>query len=243
MRLSAQLIERTRLTRCDRAAMLELMQGHYANVQPDVFARDLEEKRWVILVREPGGRLCGFSTQTLIETVVSGEPLRTLFSGDTIIDREHWGDPALSHAWGQFALTLIDRLQDVPLYWFLLSQGFRTYRFLPLFFQEFYPRHDIESPDWVQAITASIAETRYGAAYDSAAGVVRSHPQQYRLRTGIGDLTGSRLRDPHVCFFGERNPQHHRGDELCCLAPLTRENFTRAAYRVIGAPEPALELA
>ena len=28
------------------------------------------------------------------------------------------------------------------------------------------------------------------------------------------------------------------GDELCCLAPLTRANFTRAAYRVIG-PEPA----
>ena len=27
------------------------------------------------------------------------------------------------------------------------------------------------------------------------------------------------------------------GDELCCLAPLSRANFTPAAYRVIG-PEP-----
>ena len=242
MRLSARLVERTRLTRRDRAAMLELMQRHYVNVQPAVFARDLEEKRWVIFVCEPSGRLCGFSTQTLIETTVAGEPLRALFSGDTIIDRQHWGDPALSHAWGQFALTLIDRLTDAPLYWFLLSQGFRTYRFLPLFFREFYPRHDAGTPEWVQGIVTAIAESRYGAAYDSKAGVVRSHPQQYRLRTGVGDLTASRLRDPHVCFFTERNPQHHAGDELCCLAPLTRENFTRAAYRVIGAPEPALEL-
>jgi hypothetical protein len=39
-----------------------------------------------------------------------------------------------------------------------------------------------------------------------------------------------------VRFFIERNPGHARGDELCCLAPLTRENFTRAAYRTIGPP-------
>jgi hypothetical protein len=235
-------MERIRLTRRVRAEMLELMQRHYVNVQPEVFARDLEEKRWVILVHEPGGRLCGFSTQTLLEFEIAGEPMRSLFSGDTIIDRQHWGDPALSHAWGQFALTLIDRLPDAPLYWFLLSQGFRTYRFLPLFFHEFYPRYDVQSPGWVQSTIASIAEARYGVSYDSVAGVVRSHPQQYRLRSGVGELTEHRLHDPHVRFFAERNSQHHAGDELCCLAPLTRENFTRAAYRVIGVPEPALEL-
>jgi len=40
-----------------------------------------------------------------------------------------------------------------------------------------------------------------------------------------------------VRFFVERNPGHACGDELCCLAPLTRANFTPAAHRVIG-PEP-----
>jgi hypothetical protein len=45
-----------------------------------------------------------------------------------------------------------------------------------------------------------------------------------------------RLRDPFVRFFVERNPGHARGDALCCLAPLTRANFTPAAYRVIGLP-------
>ena len=53
----------------------------------------------------------------------------------------------------------------------------------------------------------------------------------------IVPLTRERLRDPHVRFFAERNPGHTRGDELCCLAPLTRAAFTSAAYRVIG-PEP-----
>jgi hypothetical protein len=55
-------------------------------------------------------------------------------------------------------------------------------------------------------------------------------------------VTVERLRDPHVCFFLARNPGHASGDELCCLAPLTRANFTPAAYRVIGAEPVALEV-
>ena len=59
------------------------------------------------------------------------------------------------------------------------------------------------------------------------------------LHAGIADVTEGRLHDPQVRFFVRSNPGHERGDELCCLAPLGRANFTRAAYRVIG-PEPAL---
>jgi hypothetical protein len=223
--------------------MLALMQQHYENVQPAVFARDLSEKRWAIVVHEPAsGRLCGFSTQTILEAESEGGLIRALFSGDTIIDREYWGDPALSHVWGQFALALIDRYDDAPLYWFLLSQGYRTYRFLPLFFHEFYPRYEAEAPRWASIVLAALAGRRYPATFDAAAGIVRSHPSQYRLRAGVGDLSPERLRDPHVRYFAERNPGHATGDELCCLAPLSRENFTRAAYRVIGQAETALEL-
>ena len=54
------------------------------------------------------------------------------------------------------------------------------------------------------------------------------------LRDDIAPITAERLTDPHVRFFVERNSGHAQGDELCCLAPLTRANFTPAAYRVIG---------
>ena len=73
--------------------------------------------------------------------------------------------------------------------------------------------------------------------YDAADGVIRATPGQYRLRSGVADVTPERLRDPHVRFFHACNPGHTRGDELCCLAPLTQANFTPAAYRAIG-PEP-----
>ena len=75
----------------------------------------------------------------------------------------------------------------------------------------------------------------------SDAGVIRAGPRQYRLREGWRMSRRSACAIRTCASFRQRNPGHERGDELCCLAPLTRANFTPAAYRVIG-PEPvALE--
>lgn len=235
-RLEGHLLAVGELDGADRDAMFALMQRHYANVRREVFERDLDEKRWVIQVRESGrGTLRGFSTQTLVSLPSAGRPIRALFSGDTVVDRRFWGDRALVQLWGQLALRLIDRYGG-ELYWFLLSKGYRTYRFLPLFFHEFYPRHDRRSPAELRERLDALAEAKFGAAYDRERGVLPAGPAQYRLRAGLGEIRHARLADPHVRFFAERNPGHPRGDELCCLAPLARENFTPAAYRVIGEP-------
>jgi hypothetical protein len=238
MKLIAKLVEVAEVTPRQRDEMFASMDHHYDNVHRHLFEADLTQKRWVILIRDPASeRLCGFSTQTLHEAKVGGRPVKALFSGDTIIRRECWGDHALSHMWGRLALALIDAHPGEELYWFLISQGYKTYRFLPIFFHEFYPRHDGPTPDQVRAIIDALACGRYPEAYDAMNGVIQASPLQYRLRAGLADVTPERLHDPHIRFFHARNPGHARGDELCCLAPLTRANFTPAAYRVIG-PEP-----
>src|SRR5689334_14232692 len=100
MRLAARLIEVADLTARQRDAMFALMDRHFANVHRHVFEADLAEKRWVILIRDPATeQLCGFSTQVLLDVVAAGRRRKVLFSGDTIISREHWGDRALSHVW------------------------------------------------------------------------------------------------------------------------------------------------
>ena len=91
---------------------------------------------------------------------------------------------------------------------------------------------------WARAVIDALARHKFAASYDARVGVIRGGAGKDRLRAGVGDLTAERLRDPHVGFFAARNPGHANGDELCCVAPLTRANFTAAAYRVIG-PEPA----
>jgi hypothetical protein len=216
--------------------MYELMDQHYVNVLPETFEADLAEKQWAILLQDPvTDEVCGFSTQRLLTVDAGGVPVTALFSGDTIVAREKWGESALPHVWGRLALSLIDEHSGGPLYWFLISKGYKTYRFLPLFFREFYPRFDRATTRQARTIIDALAASRWPELYDSAAGVIRATPTKDRLRPGIADVSDARLRDAHVRFFLERNPRFADGDELCCLAPLTRENFTPAAWRVIGA--------
>lgn len=238
MKLQGFLVPAASITQQQRAAMFRLMDQHYENMTWDGFVADLAEKHWVIMLRDPQTEaLCGFSTQMLIDVEVEGRPIRALFSGDTIVAREHWGDTALSHIWGRLALTLIDTLGTGELYWFLISKGYKTYRFLPLFFHEFFPRVEQATPQWARRAINALAGYKYADAYDPLTGVVRASADKDRLRPGVAELTDERMRDPHIRFFAERNPGHAHGDELCCLAPLTRSNFTRAAYRVIGAEQ------
>jgi hypothetical protein len=237
MRLQSRLVRRAEIPPAQRDAMFGLMDRHYENVRRDAFEDDLDEKDWVIQVHDPAtGALCGFSTQMLLHTPCAGRPVTALFSGDTVIAREHWGDSALARAWGRLALRLMDDYPDRELYWFLLSKGYKTFRFLPVFFHDFAPHPDRPTPTDRRRVIDALARRKYPDDYDSTTCVVRTREGRDRLRPGLADVTPERLRDPFVRFFVQRNPGHAQGDELCCLAPLTRENFTPAAHRVIGAP-------
>lgn len=236
MRLRGQLLPIAELSLPQRQAMLDLMTRYYANVSPEKFHADLAEKHWVILLWDRrNGQLCGFSTQGLYPAEVAGQQVLTLFSGDTIVRPEHWGDVALAHIWGRLAISLIDRHPQTRLYWFLIAKGFRTYRFLPVFFHEFYPRYDLPTPPSAAELLNVLGRGRFASVYDATTGLLRANAAKDYLKPGVSDLTAERLADPHVRYFAQRNPGHARGDELCCLAPLTRENFTRAAWRVIEA--------
>src|ERR1700722_2157889 len=222
MRLSGRLLAVSDLSVADRDSMLDLMQRHYVQVEPSRFLADLAEKHWVIQVIDPStNRLCGFSTQMLLEVAVDGRRIHSLFSGDTIVDRRHWGDPVLSHVWGRLALSLIDQLRGRELYWFLISQGYRTYRFLPVFFRAFYPRTATETPRSMKQILDALAGHKFAERYDSELGIVRANADHYRLRNDLAEVTSGRRNDPHVDYFLRRNSGHSNGDELCCLAPLT----------------------
>jgi hypothetical protein len=234
--LTANVIAIPDLSSDQRDEMLDLMNRYYEGVDREYFHADLDEKHWVIhIVDRVTGHLCGFSTQMMLDADVAGRPIRALFSGDTIIDHQHWTHNPLAQVWGRLVLTLIDDNPGAEMYWFLISKGYRTYRFLPVFFRDFYPRFDESTPTSLIQVIDAFGESKFPADYDANGGIIRANRQGYHLRQGVSDITESRLRDPHIHFFADKNPRHAQGDELCCVAPLTRENFTRAAYRVIGA--------
>jgi hypothetical protein len=224
MKLASQTIAVSELRPQSVVQMRQLMQANYEGVGEEQFLADLQAKQWVILLYEED-RLCGFSTQTLFDYRHEDRPIRILFSGDTIIDKRHWGSLALPVAWGRLMLSLQAGCPRTDLYWLLTSKGYKTYRFLPVFFHEFYPSYTVATPAFEASLVRSVAAQRFGARFDAASGVLRAEPGAQRLRQGVAELDEKRLRDPHVAFFQQQNPGHARGDELVCLARFHPDNL------------------
>ena len=226
--------------------MFALMDSHYDGMSRTVFDDDLREKQWVILVEDSlSGRLAGFSSLMVISVEVEGVTHRAVFSGDTIINKDAWGQQQLFQVSGWFLRTLMEACPDESLYWFLITKGYKTYRFLPVFFQEFYPRFDCPTPLNIQQLIDALGRVVGGANFDGRHGIIRACETSYRLRPGMAEIEPSRLNDPHVQYFVSRNPAHLQGDELCCVAPLHLDNFTRVAFRAMGPrpPQSVLEQA
>lgn len=231
--MRSRLVRREDLTPAERESMLALLDAHFLGVAPERFAADLAEKNWALLLEEDG-RLQGFSTLLIYETVPpGGEPVTVVYSGDTIVERGAWNTAALPKSWIAAVRTLRERHRRGRLWWLLLTSGFRTYRFLPVFWREFWPRHDAPAPPGVRSLLDFLAAERFGPLYLPDRGIVR-FPEPQVLRDGFDEVPEGRLADPHVAFFLETNPGWVRGDELVCLTEIAEGNLTAAGRRMWG---------
>lgn len=223
---------RTELTASARDEMFGLLACHFEGVTRAQFERDLAEKSWVILLRRDA-RLVGFSTLLAYGSCFENELVSVVCSGDTIVAPEAWGSTGLARSWIACVNQLREHYPAGKYYWLLLTSGFRTYRFLPVFWREFHPRFDVLMPPERKRLLDHLARERFGAQYDSARGVVRfTQPQQ--LRNGLNTVSAGRAADPHIGFFLSRNPEHSLGDELVCLTELSDDNLTRAGRRMVA---------
>lgn len=226
---TARLVSRDQLTHDELMKMYGLLRDHFDGVTTEQFLRDIAEKNWVILM-ERSGRLVGFSTLLAYETRMDGEPFSVIYSGDTIVAVEAWKSSTLARTWIESVAKLRSLYPRGPYLWLLITSGFRTYRFLPLFWREFFPRFDRDTPESWKRLTDCLAGERFGSQYDSVHGVVRFQNSQ-RLRGSLAGIPEGRKTDPHIAFFAARNPGHLKGDELVCITELSPENLTDAGRR------------
>jgi hypothetical protein len=230
---TSRLVARRDLSAAELSAMHGLLTEHFEGVSKDQFRRDTEEKNWAVLI-ERGSRLVGFTMLLAYETDAGAGPVSVIYSGDTIVAPEAWNTSALPRAWIESVAALRRHYPRGPYVWLLITSGFRTYRFLPLFWRRFYPRHDEPTPGERQRLLDRLAAERFGERYDPRTGVVRLAAPQ-RLRGALAGIPASRAGDPHVAFFAARNPGHAAGDELTCLTELTPDNLTPAGRRMAAA--------
>jgi len=214
------------------AAMAEVYLAHYDGSSEELFRHDLLDKDDVVLMYHDK-RLVGFTTLKTWETSWRERPVRVVFSGDTIVERAHWGQPALSFA----CIARIGQIRrarpDVPLYWFLIVKGHRTFKYLSVFAYSFFPHWKQAHPD-LQGLAAQLARERFGEFYDREKGVIHFPSSRGHLKAEIAEARAEELLKPSTRFFLQKNPGYRQGDELVCLCELETDNLKPLAARIFN---------
>ena len=224
------------LTGRERGEMLLLMEKYYLGVERRTFERDLDEKEHVMLLRDraDGGRVVGFSTLMSLEVEVCGRPVRAIFSGDTVVEERFRRSRGLAYEVTRYFAALLES-SAAPLYYVLICKGWRTYRILPFLFRQFSPRFDRPTADAHRQMMHAFGAQRYPEEYDAESGLIVFRGRTQRIRPGSAEALGRTRGDPHLEFFARKNPDHLRGDELVCVAPVAAWNFTEAFRKLLRA--------
>lgn len=227
---STRFVPIPRLDAATRLEMAHLYLSHYDASSVPMFMHDLEAKDEVLLVHADGD-LAGFSTLRTFASRWNGMPLRVVYSGDTIVDRAHWGQHALAFAWIRRAGELRREHPDCALYWFLLVKGHRTFRYLPAFAKSFYPHWSLDTAH-LKPLADALALEMFPEDYNPATGLVEFDPSRGQLQADIAVPSAAAGMREDVRFFMARNPAYTRGHELVCLCELDERNLKPLARRI-----------
>jgi len=229
--LTSQVLARGNLDSQTTQQMFAIYSENFDQPKMNIFERDLNGKDWIILLLDDQNRVQGFSTLALYETEYASQKISVVYSGDTVIRPEYWGTPQLPSTWIKTVLEKSESMQQ-PLYWLLISSGYKTYRFLSIFYKTFYPHYACQTPPHIHSLMGYLAKERFADDYLPQLGIVRFKSGATPLKKGVAEITNERLHDPNVTYYIKINPHHDQGDELVCITQIHPDNFTPAGRRM-----------
>lgn len=237
--LSYNLYQRQELGSSAIKRMYQLMEQNYNCVTEESFTYDLSNKELVGILSDADGIIQGFTTFAVNPANTGTYTYNILFSGDTIISPQYWGTQELAKGWCKTVGGLIAGDPDKKWYWFLMSKGHRTYMYLPLFFEKYFPASDNTEEDDLFPIVDRCARAMYGDCWKPKLGVISFDESHGELKQSCFKPA---KKSRHVDFFLEKNPGFYKGDELTCMADLSIENFKRFTKSAIleGMQQPII---
>jgi hypothetical protein len=217
-----------------REALYALFSRYYDDVKREKFLADLADKSHIILLYDAvEGTIQGFSTLKVWYTDVEGVRVKIVFTGDTVVDKAYWGQRDLQKLFTSFLGRAKITRPFGPVYWFLMTKGYRTYLTMAKNFFEFYPCHFAATPAFEQRLIAQLAKETYPTEFDDASGLIVYSESGGQVRHGVADITADLLDDPHIRFFYDRNPDYAEGTELVCVGKVTWQVITHSFSKVI----------
>ncbi|MCW8932344.1 MAG: hypothetical protein OQL19_19180 [Gammaproteobacteria bacterium] len=214
----------------ERDEIVELYLSYYDGSNAGQVISDLNNKTDIILMIYKN-KVVGFTTLELYERQWQKCPVRIVYSGDTIVAKEHWGQQSLTFAcitrMGQYK----QKKPDLPLYWFLIVKGHRTYKYLPVFVKIFYPYWGSQV-DSLKKMAEFLARDKFGEVYNAQTGVLEFPESKGHLKEQYAYPNDNEKNKLSVNYFLKRNPGYLKGYELVCLCELSRENMKPLTRRV-----------
>ncbi len=232
-----------------------LFKGFYEHADMNTFVRDLSKKTGAILVHDrASGQLKGFSTVAEIPLWDGEQEAIGVFSGDTIMHPDHWGDRALKDGFATYMIKTLLLNPLTPVYWLLISKGYKTYLLLANNFADYYPRHDQPNDAKHRRLIEAYCNKLFPGKYDAEREVLDFGEGSQCLKDDVAPITAEMVREnPAIAYFEERNPEWWRGVELPCIAEvnmrLAFRYFEKERQKMMGggaknrATEPAREVA
>lgn len=212
--------------------MATLYLAHYESTSEALFRRDLAEKDEAIVLHA-GEALVGFTTLRVYSVSHLGTPVRIVYSGDTIVDRRFWGQQDLAFAWIYRIGELKAQAPKIPLYWFLLVKGHRTFKYLSVFGKSFYPHWRIDRSD-LKPLGDQLAQACFGDDYQPERGIVAFGESRGHLHPSIAEPTKEEHLKDATRFFLAKNPGYRDGHELVCICELELHNMKPLAARIFA---------
>ena len=238
----------------DRDAMYQVYARHYEATCRQRFESDLANKSHVVQLRDANNRIKGFTTlaryihqltpdtgseeccrnhnQSRNNSEQSGSEVQIIFSGDTIVEPQYWGKQTMQMAWLEQCGRFKALHPELPLYWFLIVKGYRTYRFLPVFFNEYFPAFNSSGDQPLKKLLDQLASDRFGGSYHPESGRIIFPQSLGHLNDALAEIPARVRNRPEVEFFINRNPGFRKGDELACIVELSSQNLKRRTRSV-----------
>ena len=213
-----------------RHQIVDIYLSYYDGSSRSLVLSDLQDKTEILLLFYRG-QLIGFTTLLVYSRNWQGSTIRVVYSGDTIVEKEHWGQQALAFAWIARMGEIKNERPDCPLYWFVIIKGHRTFKYLPVFGKSFYPHWSDERPD-LKDLADMLALEKFGENYNLETGIVEYVESQGHLKEEIMRPTDEEMEKESVKYFLRTNPNYKLGHELVCLCELEEENMKPLAKRI-----------
>lgn len=221
-KLQASVIHPTEILSVEIQRMYHLFSQYYEGHPYEAFKHDLLEKDDVILLKSKKSKeIQGFSTIIKVKITNNGKIYHGMYSGDTVVANDYWGSPALGIMFLKYLWWHKIKKPFSPLYWFLISKGYKTYLLMANNFHTHYPRFEEKTPTFYQQLMDSFYAKKFKETYSLDKNLMTPVGESCHVKIDVAEIDEELLKIPRVNFFNKMNPDWQTGTELCCIARMT----------------------